>query len=151
MSIVVPQLLPYLAVEEVSHFTNTLAVITLLLQLAPKDTFPIAESDILPLVYKCAVGQLPSALLESVVAFLSSLVTADPPIANRLIPGITSSLEKSPAALASPLNASRCIGAIIRCEMGLAAATVSDFAKSLKVCVVFRRFVDTSSRTHGFP
>lgn len=119
--------------EEVSHFTNTLAVVTLLLQIAPKDTFSIAESDVLPLVYKCAVGQLPSTLLDSLVAFLSSLVTADPPIANRLIPGISASLEKTPAASASPLNASRCIGAIVRCEMGLAAATVSDFAKALKV------------------
>lgn len=133
ITIVIPQLLPYLAVDELSHFTNSLAVITLLLQMAPRAAYPVAESDILPIIYKYAVSQLPAGLLESIVEFLKALVAADSPIANRLIPGLTISLEKASAGAASPLNASRCIGAVVRCEMGLAAATVNEFAKSLKV------------------
>jgi len=131
---IIPQLLPYFAIEELSHFTNSLTIITLMLQMAPRDAYQIAEAEILPIIYRCAVSHLPTGLLlDSVVEFLGSLVAADPPIANRLIPGLTASLEKTTPNSASPLNASRCIGAVVRSEMGLAAATVNDFAKSLKV------------------
>jgi hypothetical protein len=131
---IIPQLLPYLAIEELSHFTNSLTVVTLMLQLAPHDAYPVAEAEILPIIYRCAVSHLPTGLLlDSVVEFFGSLVAADPPIANRLLPGLTAALEQTTPNNASPLNASRCIGAIVRCEMGLAAATVKDFAKSIKV------------------
>lgn len=102
--------------------------------MAPRDAYPVAEAEILPIIYGCAVSHLPTGLLlDSMVEFFGSLVAADPQIANRLILGLTASLEKTAINSASPLNASRCIGAIVRRERGLAAATVNDFAKSLKV------------------
>lgn len=134
MATIVPQLLPYLAVQEVSHFTNSLAVINLMLRMAPQEVYQVAEADVLPVIYKCAVSHLPSGtLLDSIIDFFGSLVVADPPIATRLILGLTTSLEKAPAGSASPLNASRCIGGIVQSDMSLAAATVNDVAKSIKV------------------
>lgn len=105
-----------------------------MLQMAPHDAYPVAETEILPIIYRCAASHLPTGLLlDNVVEFFGGLVAADPPIANRLLPGLTAALEKTTPNNASPLNASRCIGAIVRHEMGLASATVNDFAKSLKV------------------
>ncbi|KAF8303097.1 TIP120-domain-containing protein [Clavulina sp. PMI_390] len=133
VSTIISQLTPYLTLQDISHFTNSLTVLNTMLRIAPADVYPAAESEVLPIIYKCAVSQLPAGpLVENIIEFFGTLVTADPPIATRLIPGLTTSLEKAPAGTASSVNTSRCIGGIVRSEISLAAATVKDFGKSIK-------------------
>lgn len=133
-NILAPQILPFLSVSEVSHFTNALSVFTLLLKLSPKDSYAAIESDVLPILYPTAVSSLPSGVLQDTLAeFFSALVKADPSIASRLVLGLMNAFEKSAAGSSSAANTARFIGAVVAAEPSLAVGTIKDFAGTIKV------------------
>jgi cullin-associated NEDD8-dissociated protein 1 len=109
-------------------------VITLLLRTAPQEAYPLIEATILPSIYSSAVSpSLTANLLDSLLDFFGSLVAADPPIANRLVLSLTLALDQVGSGPGSAANTSKCIAAVIRNEITLAAGTISDFAKAIKV------------------
>lgn len=103
-----------------------------MLGMSPQETYPIVEQDTLPSIYQCAVSPLlSSAMLDVILDLFRLLVVADPPIANRVIPGLTTTWEKTSSG--SAVNTGRSIGAVVQAETSLVAGTVSEFAKTIKV------------------
>ncbi len=71
--------------------------------------------------------------LGGFVDFLSALVQADAQIATHVIPNLVIPLQKEKKADLSYMNVAKCVGIIIKCHQGLAAGTIAEFSKALKV------------------
>ena len=138
ISSVIAQINPYLTLTELSHFTNSISVITQMLRTSPPEVYGLVEKDILPLIYPSVVSTTVTAtLLDALLDFFTALVQADSQIASRLVAGFTVSLDQiSVSAGSTPaINTSKCIAVAIRSEPSLAAGTILDFARSLKVTI----------------
>jgi hypothetical protein len=105
-----------------------------LLRRQPAATFPVVEQDLLGDVYPLAISQLVTGpALDSILAFFGALVEADPEIATRVIPSLTTAYEKAPRGEASPGNVARCLAQVVKSNIGVAAATIAQFSKHVKV------------------
>ncbi len=92
------------------------------------------ESDFLKDIYSIAHSPLVAGVpFESVLDFFASLVQADMQIATHVVPNLVISVDKAPKAEASYSNVARCIGQVVKCQQTVAAGTIAEFAKHLKV------------------
>lgn len=103
--------------------------------MSPSDTFPEIERDLLPDIYRISCSPLVSGpALDSLLSFFGALVQADNQIASHLVPGLVISVEKAPKAEASAANVARCVAQIVKNHQGIAAGTIAEYAKNIKVC-----------------
>lgn len=131
---IVPQVKVYLSTSDISLLSQALSILALLLELSPSTTFPEIERDLLPGIYRIAHSPLVSgAALDSLLSFFSALVRADNQIATHVVPNLVISVEQSPKAEASPGNVARCIAQVVKSQQGVAAGTIAEFSKNLKV------------------
>jgi cullin-associated NEDD8-dissociated protein 1 len=109
--------------------------LTLLLEQAPSVTFPIVEKELLSDVYKTAHSSLISGTaLDNLMSFFGALVKADNQIATRLVPNLVLSVEKAPnKAENNSANVARCIGYIVQNAQSIAAGTIAEYSKNIKV------------------
>lgn len=134
-SALISQLRSYISTSDISLLASALNIVALLLELAPETTFPEVESDLLQDIYVVAHSPLVSgAPFDSVLDFFSALVQADMQIATHVVPNLVISVDKVPKTEASQANVARCIGQVVKCQQTVAAGTIAEFAKHLKVC-----------------
>ncbi len=132
--ILVPQLQDYFSLQDLVLLTQALNTGSVLLTLAPKETFPLVEKSLLQPVYQLAHSPLVSgSALEALTNFYCALVVADPEIATRVVPGLVAAIEKHERAEASPENVSKCISAVVRGSPAIAAGVIAEFSKAIKV------------------
>jgi len=111
-----------------------LTVLTVLLTYAPGASYPLVESSIVAPVYQLACSPLIAGqALEALASFFGALVEADNQIASHVVPGLVIALEKSNAGETSPANVSKCISAIVKGAMSIAAGVIAEFAKAIRV------------------
>jgi cullin-associated NEDD8-dissociated protein 1 len=116
--------------------------LALLLELAPSITFPEVEHDLLNDIYTVTHSPLVSGVaLESLFRFFSALVQADNQIATHVVPNLVISAEKAPKAETSPSNVAKCIGQIVQSQLAVAAGTIAEYSKYLKVRFLFLFFI----------
>lgn len=107
---------------------------SLLLRLAPSTTFPLVEREFLKDITAISCSPLVSgAALESLLSFYGSLVEADMQIAPHIIPNLVSVVEKAPKSEVSYSNVAKCIAGVVKSQQGIAAGTISEFTRHLKV------------------
>ncbi len=139
----IAQVSPYLTLTELSHFTNGVSVITQMLRTSPREVYGPVEKDVLPLIYPSVISPtVTPTLLDALLDFFTALVQADSQIASRLVTSFTASLDQISASVgsASAINTSKCIAVAIRSELSLAAGTIREFARSIKVAFFFPHF-----------
>ena len=114
--------------------SQALSILALLLELSPSITFPVVEKELLADIYQIAHSPLVSgAALDSLLAFFSALVQADRQIATHVVPNLVIGVERSPKAEANPTNVAKCIGQVVRSSQGVAAGTIAEYSKAVKV------------------
>jgi cullin-associated NEDD8-dissociated protein 1 len=119
---------------DISLLSQSLTILAVLLELSPSATFPEVERDVLADVYDIARSPLVTgATLDSVLSFFHWLVQADRQIATHVVPNLVTSVEKAPKAEGSPSNVAKCIAQVVRSEQGVAAGTIAEYSKALKV------------------
>lgn len=129
------QLKLYISTNDISLLAAALNIAALLLELAPSTTFPEVERDLLQDIYNVAHSPLVSgAPFDSVLNFFAALVQADMQIATHVVPNLVISIDKASKSEASQANVARCIGQVVKCQQPVAAGTIAEFAKHLKVC-----------------
>lgn len=106
----------------------------MLLDLSPSATFPEVERELLDDIYQIAHSPLVSgAALDSVLAFFSSLVQADDQIATHVVPNLAFSGERASKSDANLSNVAKCIGQVVQTAQGVAAGTIAEYSKHIKV------------------
>lgn len=68
------------------------------------------------------------------LVFFGSLVQADGQIGTHLVPNLVATAEKAPKAECSPGNVAKCIAQIVKVQQGIAAGTIAEFSRHIKVC-----------------
>ena len=122
--------------NDVALLAHALQLLTLLLQSSPLTTFPIIEKDYLNGINSIAHSTLISgATLDSLLNFYAVLVDADSEIATHIIPNLVIQLEKANTAESSASNVAKCIGQIVQSQQSVAAGTIAEFSKALKVFI----------------
>ena len=128
------QLKPYISTSDIALLSQALNIVSLLLELSPAATFPEVERDLLQDIYVVAHSPLVSgAPFESVLDFFAALVEADMQIATHVVPNHVISIERAAKTEASQANVARCIGQVLKCHQTVAAGTIAEFARHLKV------------------
>lgn len=118
--------------------SQALSIIALLLELSPAITFPVIEKELLADIYQIAHSPLVSgAALDSLLAFFSALVQADRQIATHVVPNLVIIADKSPKTEANLINVAKCIGQVVRSSQGVAAGTIAEYSKIVKVWFFF--------------
>ena len=141
----VAQLKSYVTTADISLLASALNVVALLLELAPTTTFPEVEQDLLQDIYAVAHSPLVSgATFDSVLAFFAALVQADMQIATHVVPNLVISIDRASRTEASQANVARCIGQVVKCQQTVAAGTIVEFARHLKVRELENDFVCVS-------
>lgn len=126
---------PYISIVDISLMSQAVSNVALFLDLLPKDTYPEVERDLLSDIYTIAHSPLVAgAAFESVLSFFAALVQADMQVATHLVPNLVISVDKAQKADASLANVARCIGQVVIAQQSIAAGTIAEFAKHLKVC-----------------
>lgn len=129
-----PVLKSYISPSDISLLAHALNNTALLLELAPNATFPEVEREVLQDIYSIAHSPLISGVsFDAVLAFFGALVEADREIATHVVPNLVISIEKAPKAEASPSNVAKCIGQVVKSQQAIAAGTIAEFTKHLKV------------------
>ena len=111
------------------------ALLTLsgLLKYYPKVSYPLIENQVLPATYQLACSPLVTGpALDSILQFFGTLVEADGQIATHVIPGLIKNMDEL-GSDASPSNVSKCLAKIVSVQMGIAAGTIAEFTKYIKV------------------
>lgn len=130
----VPQLQGLLSLNDLVLLTHALTTLSILLTLAPRETFPLVEASLLKPIYEIAYSPLVSgAALEALTEFFCTLVQADGEISGHVVPGLVTALEKNAGADTSPANVSKCISAVVKGASSIAAGVIAEFAKAIKV------------------
>ncbi len=125
---------PYLSTADTQPLSQALSILSLLLDLSPNTTFPVIEREVLSDIYTIAHSPVVSSVaLDSLLRFLSSLVHADNQIATHVVPNLVFAVEKAPKAEASPGNVAKCVAQVVRSQPDVAAGTIAEYAKNLKV------------------
>lgn len=113
-----------------------MGIIALLLRSAPSVTFPLVEREFLKDVSAISCSPLASgAALESLLSFYGSLVEADMQIASHVIPNLVAVAEKAPKSEVSYSNIAKCVAEVVKSQQGIAAGTISQFTRHLRVCI----------------
>lgn len=134
-SSLVAQVKTYISVSDISLLSQALTILTLLLELSPSVTFPEVEHDVLNEIYAVAHSPLVSGVaLESLFRFFAALVQADNQIATHVVPNLVISAEKAPKPESSPSNVAKCIAQVVKAQHNVAAGTIAEYSKYLKVC-----------------
>lgn len=94
------------------------------------------ESDLLTDIYTVAHSpSISGSALESLFRFFRALVHADNQIATHVVPNLVISSEKAAKGESNPANVARCIGQVVQAHLGVAAGTIAEYSKYLKVCL----------------
>lgn len=118
-----------------------MAIIALLLHLAPSITFPLVEREFLKDVSAISCSPLASGVaLESLLSFYGSLVEADIQIASHVIPNLVAVADKAPKSEVSYSNVAKCVAEVVKNQQGIAAGTISEFTRHLRVRLEFYFF-----------
>jgi cullin-associated NEDD8-dissociated protein 1 len=129
-----PQIRVFVTPQDTSLLPHALGAIAVLLRRQPAGTFPEVERTVLGAVYPLAVSSAVSGpALDGVLAFFSALIEADPDIATRVVPSLTTAYEATPKGEGSPLNVARALAQVVKSHSGVAAATIAQFSKHVKV------------------
>lgn len=130
----VPQLDPFLSLNDLVLLTHALLTLSILLEISPKPTYPLVEKSVLPTVYQLAYSpSIFGATLEALTGFFQALVSADNEIAGHIVPGLVLAFEKDKSGDSSAANISKCISAVVKGYQDMAAGIIAEFAKSIKV------------------
>jgi len=130
----VPQLKPYVSASDVSLLSQSLSILTLLLESSPSYTFPEVERLVLQDVYSIASSpQITGASLDAVLAFFAALVEADTQIAAHVVPSLVKSVVSASKGDASPANAAKCVAQVVRSYPAVAAGVIAEYSKHVKV------------------
>lgn len=131
----VPQIKAYISTADISLLSQALSTLSVLLELSPSATFPQVEHNLLNDIYSVSHSPLISGVaLDSLFRFFVSLVQADNQIATHIVPNLVFSAEKAPKFESSPTNVAKCIGHVVKSQLGVAAGTIAEYSKNLKVC-----------------
>lgn len=134
----VSQIKPYISTSDVALLSQSLIILGLLLKLTPGTTFPEVEKDLLSDIYHISHSPLLSNVaLDSLLGFFSALVQADNQISTHIVPSLVISVEKAPKAEASPANVAKCIAQVVKSQQSVAAGTIAEYSKNLKVLIKF--------------
>lgn len=127
---------PYISTQDISLLASALSILACLMQLSPPLTYPAVESEYLSDIYNIAHSPLVTGVsLDALLVFFAALVEADSQIATHVIPNLTIPLQKTNKNEASYSNVAKCIGTVVRSHTSLAAGTIAEFSKALKVGV----------------
>ena len=130
---IIQQLKQYLVTTDITVLSEALFTLSELLKYYPKVSYPLVENQVLSATYQLACSPLVTGpALESILQFFGTLVEADGQIANHVIPGLMKSIDE-PGSDASPSNVSKCLAKIVSVQMGIAAGTIAEFTKYIKV------------------
>ena len=120
--------------SDIPLLAQAVAIIALLLRLAPSITFPLVERAFLKEVSTISCSPLASGVaLESLLSFYGSLVEADMQIASHVIPNLVAVADKAPKSEVSYSNVAKCVAEVVKNQQGIAAGTISEFTRHLKV------------------
>lgn len=131
----IPQLTQYLSTADIALLAQALLVHAALLRLAPAETFPLVERQVLQVVYTLAPNPLvggSSAALDALQAFFGALVEADAQIATHVVPNLIRAVDKAPANERAPANVAKCVSRIVKSNPAVAAGTIAEFSKYIK-------------------
>lgn len=132
--VLIPQLKPYISTSDVSLLSQALTIFAILLDSAPAVTFPEIEKDLLNDIYAIAHSPLLSgAALESLLAFFEALVKADGQIATHVVPSLVKSADSAPKNNVSLANVAKSVAQVVKSFQGIAAGTIAEFSKHIKV------------------
>jgi cullin-associated NEDD8-dissociated protein 1 len=141
-TILIPRIRPYISTSDISLLSHTLSIVALLLELSPSSAFPEVERDLLADIYNISHSVLVSgAALDSTLGFFSALVQADAEIATHVVLNLVVAVDKAHKSDVSPSNVAKCIAQVIKGAPAVAAGTIAEFSKHLKVS--FRRLLYT--------
>jgi cullin-associated NEDD8-dissociated protein 1 len=130
---IVQQLKQYLVITDITVLSEALLTLSELLKCYPKVSYPLVENQVLLATYQLACSPLVTGpALESVLQFFGTLVEADGQIANHVIPGLMKNMDEL-GSDALPSNVSKCLAKIVSVQMGIAAGTIAEFTKYIKV------------------
>ena len=129
------QVKPYIATSDISVLSQALSLLAALLDLAPSTTFPAVERELLSDIYPIAHSPLVSgAALDALLPFFSALVQADLQIATHVVPNLVIAVEKGQRTDANMMNVAKCVGEVVRSQQGVAAGTIAEYSRCIKVC-----------------
>jgi cullin-associated NEDD8-dissociated protein 1 len=132
----VPQVKNYISTSDISLLSHSLIILATLLELSPVGTFPEVERGVLSDVYSIAHSPLVSgSTLDAVLVFFAALVQADGQISAHVVPNLVATAEKAPKAESSPGNVAKCIAQVVKTQQSIAAGTIAEFSKHIKVFV----------------
>ena len=129
------QVKPYITTSDISVLSQALSLLAALLDLAPSTTFPAVERELLSDIYPIAHSPLVSgAALDALLSFFSALVQADLQIATHVVPNLVIAVEKGQRTDANMMNVAKCVGEVVRSQQGVAAGTIAEYSRYIKVC-----------------
>ncbi|KAI6142115.1 armadillo-type protein [Pisolithus tinctorius] len=130
----VSQIKVYIGTSDISVLSQALSILALLLELAPRTSFPPIERDLLSDIYPIAHSPLVSgAALDALLSFFSALVEADDQIATHVVPGLVIAVQKSGGkGDVNSMNVAKCVGEVVRSQQGVAAGTIAEYSKYIK-------------------
>lgn len=144
----IPQLKQFISTSDIALLSHAFTVLSLLLEQAPVSTFPEVERDVLHDVYSTGTSPLVTgAALDALLAFCGALVEADAEIATHVVPSFMISLDKAPAGQRSPANVAKCIAQVVKSQPGVAAGTIAEFSKHVKVGMLCDGDATAANRT----
>ena len=134
---IIQQLKQYLVITDITVLSAALLTLSELLKYYPKVSYSPVESQVLPATYQLACSPLVTGpALESILQFFGTLVEADGQIANHVIPGLMKNMDEL-GSDTSPSNVSKCLAKIVSVQMRIAAGTIAEFTKYIKVDLDF--------------
>jgi cullin-associated NEDD8-dissociated protein 1 len=134
----VPQIKNYVSTTDISLLSQSLSILALLLGLSPGPTFVEIERDVLTDIYVIAHSPLVSGTaLDAILVFFAALVEADGQIATHVVPNLVVSAERAPKAESSPGNVAKCVAQVIKSQQSIAAGTIVEFSRHVKVCTFY--------------
>jgi len=99
--------------------------------------YPAVKSEYLSVIYSIAHSPLSTNVsLDALLVFSAALVEADSQIATHVIPNLTIPLQKTNESEANHGNVAKGIGTVVGRHTSLAAGTLSEFSKALRVRVL---------------
>jgi cullin-associated NEDD8-dissociated protein 1 len=133
-SVLVPQVKPYVSTSDIPLLSQALIILALLLELSPTTAFPEVERDLLSNIYTIAHSPLVSGVvLDSALAFFAALVLADQQIAAHVVPNLVLAMDQADKGQTSSANVARCIAQVVKSQHDIAAGTIAEYLKPLKV------------------
>jgi hypothetical protein len=130
---IINQLKQYLTIADITVLSQALTTLSVLLRLYPRVTYTVIEGQILAIISSLVCSPMVAgAALNSTEEFYGTLVTADNQIASHVIPSLFTALDRA-GREGSAANVSKCIARVVRSAMGIAAGTIAEFTKHVKV------------------